>query len=916
MAQMITIFPDQNAGPIPSIWRPSVMYGNSTLNEIGQFQAIPGPIGVVRLGAGYLTTDFTGATDLTDFGNRVRAYCAQDFVREIISRGTGVLELAGMPRFLSSSADTSSIPNSGVSVYRTARAADLTALQTAMQTLVGIVMNEFGYPAPRNPQTGAVEIGRPGVVFELFNETASEHFWGWEGVAVGRDFFDWFKRAFMGGRAANANAVFCGPSPVVYNDSRVDKLWATSSSEINISARVPGGTEGTGRASNFPLRTYWKFDASKISTGIASVSLQTNNTFPSGTISSDAFTFRRYGTNGQGNPDGDALATAYANCVSGATYVASDTAWRTNGVKTINLGATAVTDLNAARLAGGTFTVTVAMDGEGSGANRFAVPLGFDSANRGDKPFLQVTYNQTWIQQFLAFCSANACPPDVIIIHNFQTSPELNVSAAAAHIQAALTANGLPTSTPMILTEFQNNGGPGGVRDDYKSAAYLLGSIYEHGKYGFTGICMASLIKQSAAPVDPDLFYPATPGGEARVDNWGMITNGTQNGGFFVGASSFMAMRLFSLWQTGNLAGASASEIPAVGYRQVAMRTPTSAVVAASRWAPGSFSEDVTIQPSLATPGTYVRSVRVHRFGPAENNPAYTFQAAKAAGGSYASWCTAAQTAAAATVPVLQASRVATLSMLDVDSAVVEFEIASLPQTPPGALQSLLQDGSVFGGVWEEIGPHGASQGVSRVGLVFSGMPVTPITLHSATLRMQVLVDTPGTVLLAYARFGVTSPLWSTQSPPPSAAEMNPLSAALAAGLVFDQAGSFIVDVPLSVPALNAARSYGWGVNIPWDGRFSFNLHVTGGTVQVYDNISELYVEYTTRVFTGIELSGNIYRVSNSRADICPLCGDESLRETWHWDPRRRRMECAFHTPDKEDEPNRAKGSYRLLGED
>jgi hypothetical protein len=68
----------------------------------------------------------------------------------------------------------------------------------------------------------------------------------------------------------------------------------------------------------------------------------------------DAVEIRGYNGNGIGNPESDAASVAYAACISGTPYVTITTEFQTVGVKTVDLGAQAVIDLQAILDAAGT----------------------------------------------------------------------------------------------------------------------------------------------------------------------------------------------------------------------------------------------------------------------------------------------------------------------------------------------------------------------------------------------------------------------------------------------------------------------------------------------------------------------------------------------------------------------------------
>lgn len=101
---------------------------------------------------------------------------------------------------------------------------------------------------------------------------------------------------------------------------------------------------------------------------------------------------RCYGSNGQGNPETDSVATMFAACAPGAgnIYVNDTTQFRTTGVKTFtNLGAQANADVEAARDAGSIFSIAIAETTDITTANRCEFSEYTDGTN---PPKLTITY--------------------------------------------------------------------------------------------------------------------------------------------------------------------------------------------------------------------------------------------------------------------------------------------------------------------------------------------------------------------------------------------------------------------------------------------------------------------------------------------------------------------------------------------
>ena len=102
-----------------------------------------------------------------------------------------------------------------------------------------------------------------------------------------------------------------------------------------------------------------------------------------------------YNGDGQANPEADSGATMYTSCENTGTYVTNTTDFRTTGVKTIDLGATAIADVEAARDAGVIFSVAIQLgstgDTENTGAsNRCEFSEYTDATN---PPKLRITYS-------------------------------------------------------------------------------------------------------------------------------------------------------------------------------------------------------------------------------------------------------------------------------------------------------------------------------------------------------------------------------------------------------------------------------------------------------------------------------------------------------------------------------------------
>ncbi len=96
-----------------------------------------------------------------------------------------------------------------------------------------------------------------------------------------------------------------------------------------------------------------------------------------------------YNGTGQGDPEADSGATAYAACAITGVYINDTTQFRTTGTKTFtDLGATANADVEAARDAGSTFVVAI-RETTDTTANELAK---FDEYIGANPPRLTITY--------------------------------------------------------------------------------------------------------------------------------------------------------------------------------------------------------------------------------------------------------------------------------------------------------------------------------------------------------------------------------------------------------------------------------------------------------------------------------------------------------------------------------------------
>ena len=152
---------------------------------------------------------------------------------------------------------------------------------------------------------------------------------------------------------------------------------------------VDDGTDYFGRDGGTNYRIAMRFDITSLpaTATVDDVDLQVN---VSQVLSAPATaTLGPYNADGTGNPQSDSGSTAYTRCdVSSDNYIAASEDFRSTGSKTFDLGATADSDVEAARDAGTTFSVCLKSDTE-SGSNNFGTLQEYTGA---DPPTLTITY--------------------------------------------------------------------------------------------------------------------------------------------------------------------------------------------------------------------------------------------------------------------------------------------------------------------------------------------------------------------------------------------------------------------------------------------------------------------------------------------------------------------------------------------
>lgn len=142
------------------------------------------------------------------------------------------------------------------------------------------------------------------------------------------------------------------------------------------------------------FRTALRFDPSSITSTdtISQVELIVN-CFTASNNSARSYYIGPYNTNGVGDPSADSGATAYSRCsVSGGNY-GTFTEFRTTGVKTITLGGSVNSHLQAVTSVSGTvFTLAIQQDSETADPTLDIFESLRDHTDGTDPPKLRVTH--------------------------------------------------------------------------------------------------------------------------------------------------------------------------------------------------------------------------------------------------------------------------------------------------------------------------------------------------------------------------------------------------------------------------------------------------------------------------------------------------------------------------------------------
>lgn len=206
-------------------------------------------------------------------------------------------------------------------------------------------------------------------------------------------------------------------------------------------------------------------------------------------------------------------------------------------------------------------------------------------------------------------------------------------------------------------------------------------------------------------------------------------------------------------------------------------------------------------------------------------------------------------------------------------------------------------------------------------GFRFTGFTVGPLIVTEGTVTVRA-IPTSGQVpctLKLYAQGNSDSSAFSSSNGANLESQMSRTSDLLLDTQILTSAGSQTVTFDLNVPKLNGALN----MTGEWQGALNLTLHARADdasavTIQESEGGQDatLSLEVERRVFTGIDVDETTWRSATSRADICPITGEEGLREDWVWSELHRRfVRPGAEDPDtdRESRPHRTK--IRLTNE-
>jgi hypothetical protein len=177
-----------------------------------------------------------------------------------------------------------------------------------------------------------------------------------------------------------------------------DAAWGADCTE---STKFPNdGEDWAGNVGGDPYRVANRFDITTLGTSdtVSQVDFDCEVLNITGGGSS-TWIIGPYAGTGQGDPETDAVGDMFSNCdVSSDNYVTGITDFRTTGSKSFtDLGSTANTDMENARDAGTTFTLSIKMTTETSGNYTYLAE--YTHATVGFRPTLTVTHSSSLVYE-------------------------------------------------------------------------------------------------------------------------------------------------------------------------------------------------------------------------------------------------------------------------------------------------------------------------------------------------------------------------------------------------------------------------------------------------------------------------------------------------------------------------------------
>lgn len=231
-------------------------------------------------------------------------------------------------------------------------------------------------------------------------------------------------------------------------------------------------------------------------------------------------------------------------------------------------------------------------------------------------------------------------------------------------------------------------------------------------------------------------------------------------------------------------------------------------------------------------------------------------------------------------------------------------------------------------GVWTDPGPILIDEMLGTVaGFRFEGLARVQGGVHEAvridssifTVQIVPLLSQLPLRLQLYALPLSRPPSWQNGLGPALVSGMGTFDGFLVASRTISSGtGSQTLTLNLDFAKLEGAKNRG---PFSFQGAIALSLHAWGqdlaNPLEVQEETATFVAMVETNLFTGIEIEGG-FRGIQSRADICPRCGNESLRQTWVHDEFLGRMVCGRcgEDPDTDKLKSTRSPTRKLLGED